>query len=63
MVDTTGAGDSYLGAFAAYVSKGVPLTEAMSKAGRVATITVGAAGAQTSYPSGDALPADLRLPK
>mmetsp|Transcript_7987 Transcript_7987/g.15671 ORF Transcript_7987/g.15671 Transcript_7987/m.15671 type:complete len:428 (-) Transcript_7987:515-1798(-) len=62
VVDTCGAGDSYLGALAAYLSFGVSLPDAMTKAGRVAAITVTGAGAQTSYPQGDMLPSELRLP-
>lgn len=61
-MDTTGAGDAYLGALAAYVSSGVDLKLAMEKAGRVATISIGAKGAQSSYPRQDALPEDLKLP-
>jgi len=39
VVDTTGAGDAYLGALAAYIAHGSPILEAMEMAGQVTSNT------------------------
>ena len=49
-VDTTGAGDSFLGAFAAFVAAGDGLVHAMAKATRVAAVAVSRPGSQPSFP-------------
>lgn len=46
IVDTTGAGDSYIGAFAYGLSKGLDEISAMKAASRVASISVSQKGAQ-----------------
>lgn len=57
VVDTTGAGDAFVGALAARLVAGDSLTDAVRLAVRVGAFAVGAKGAQPSYPSsGDALP-------
>ena len=48
-VDTTGAGDSFLGAFAAHLSAGASIGEAIEAALHVATLSVCLQGAQASY--------------
>jgi ribokinase len=58
-VDTTGAGDCYLGSLAYFLARGISLTEAMKKAGRVASLSVQRAGTQSSYPTAGALPSAL----
>lgn len=60
-MDTSGAGDCFLGALAAYRSVGVPWEAAVRKAGHVATMSVQRAGTQTSYPTIAELPEELRL--
>lgn len=56
-VDTTGAGDAFVGALAAGLASGRSLRDAAEHATRVAAFSVGAAGAQVSYPRGtDPLP-------
>eukprot|EP00802_Teleaulax_amphioxeia_P017119 Tamp_17264.p1 GENE.Tamp_17264~~Tamp_17264.p1 ORF type:complete len:283 (-),score=35.10 Tamp_17264:259-1107(-) len=58
-VDTSGAGDAFLGAFAAYLAASRPLEEALVLAGRVATLSVQAKGTQSSFPTLATLPPDL----
>ncbi|OUM43425.1 ribokinase [Arthrobacter sedimenti] len=57
-VDTTGAGDAFVGALAARLAVGEPLGGAVRFAVRVGSYAVQHVGAQPSYPSlGDELPA------
>ncbi|NWU93894.1 RBSK Ribokinase, partial [Upupa epops] len=60
-VDTTGAGDSFVGALAFYLAHypQLPLEEMVSKSTRVASVSVQAAGTQSSYPYRKDLPQDL----
>ncbi|PVU81432.1 ribokinase (plasmid) [Cellulomonas sp. WB94] len=51
VVDTTGAGDAFVGALAAHLSDGVDLEEAVRRANDVAAIAVTRRGAQESYPT------------
>ncbi len=56
-VDTTGAGDAFVGALAARLGAGAPLEDAVRFAVRVGSYAVQHAGAQPSYPTlDDALP-------
>ena len=48
-VDTTGAGDAFVGSFARYYAAGVELTAALEKAARYAADSVTRRGAQKSY--------------
>lgn len=50
-VDTTGAGDSYIGAFAAALSSGLDIEEAMDMATIVSAVTVTGHGAVDSLPT------------
>lgn len=59
VVDTTGAGDCYLGTLAYFLSRGDDLKDAMKKAGEVATISVQKPGTQASYPSREEVPQNL----
>jgi ribokinase len=59
-IDTSGAGDAYLGAFAAYVAAGKSIVEALVLAGEIAGMTVQALGTQPSYPALEQLPRRLR---
>jgi inosine triphosphate pyrophosphatase len=59
--NTVGAGDSFCGALASYLSTGLSLTEAAKYACGVASMTVRKDGAQTSYPTYDELPDCLKL--
>eukprot|EP00934_Nitzschia_sp_Nitz4_P002004 Nitzschia sp. Nitz4//scaffold253_size28098//17678//19415//NITZ4_008143-RA/size28098-augustus-gene-0.37-mRNA-1//1//CDS//3329544306//2004//frame0 len=62
VVNTVGAGDSFCGALAAYMSAGLTIVEASQYACGVASMTVRKEGAQSSYPSYDELPDCLKLP-
>jgi ribokinase len=48
-VDTTGAGDSFLGAFGAFLSQGFDVSECMRRANIVASFSVLRNGTQSSY--------------
>jgi ribokinase len=52
-VDSTGAGDAYVGSLAYFLSLGQPLLEAARRAGGIATLSVQKPGTQTSFPSRD----------
>jgi ribokinase len=54
-VDTTGAGDAYVGSLAYFLAAGLPLSEAACKAGAVATRSVLKPGTQTSFPNREEL--------
>src|SRR5205823_5737427 len=58
-VDTTGAGDAFVGSLAVFVAAGLPLVEAARRANAVAAVSVQARGTQTSFPDRSALPAEL----
>jgi ribokinase len=58
-VDTTGAGDAFVGSLAYYLAEGQPITEAMQRANRIAALSVQQAGAQSSFPNLADLPADM----
>ena len=50
-VDTTGAGDSFIGAFAHYYVAGESVSEALQHANDYAAVTVTRKGTQKSYPT------------
>lgn len=52
-LDTTGAGDAYVGALAVALAGGSDLPEAVERANAVAAVAVTRLGAQTSYPTPD----------
>jgi ribokinase len=58
-VDTTGAGDAFVGALAALLAAGRGLADAAERANAVAAISVQRRGTQTSFPRADELPAGL----
>jgi ribokinase len=58
-VDTTGAGDAFVGTLAYFLAVGAPVVEAMQRANQVAAISVQRPGTQTSYPHSADLPAGL----
>jgi ribokinase len=59
VVDTTGAGDSFVGALAHFLALGLSLTDSATKAVKVASISVGAKGTQSSFPDRKDIPADI----
>jgi ribokinase len=58
-VDTTGAGDAFVGTLAFFLAEGRPLAEAADRANRVAAVSVRGPGTQTSFPTAAELPAGL----
>jgi ribokinase len=58
-VDTTGAGDAFMGSLAYLLAAGAPLLDAIDRANRIAAISVQSPGTQTSYPHAAQLPAEL----
>jgi ribokinase len=58
-LDTTGAGDAYIGSLAYFLAAGKSLTEAMRRANAIAAISVQASGTQTSFPVAADLPREL----
>ena len=60
-VDTTGAGDCFLGSLAFFLARGASLRDAATRAAAVAALSVQHPGTQTSYPRAADLPAEWRL--
>jgi ribokinase len=58
-LDTTGAGDAFMGSLAYFLAAGKPLAEAMRRANYIAAISVQSSGTQTSFPVAADLPSDL----
>jgi ribokinase len=58
-VDTTGAGDAFVGSLAFYLAQGHPVVEAMRRANRIAAISVQSPGTQSSFPNLADLPTDM----
>lgn len=58
-VDTTGAGDAFVGSLAYFLAAGHPIERAIACANAIAAISVQAPGTQTSYPRRDQLPVEL----
>lgn len=54
-VDTTGAGDCFLGAFAYYLASGLEMSVCMENANAAAAYSVQREGTQTSFPSASEL--------
>jgi ribokinase len=58
-VDTTGAGDAFVGSLAYFLAAGAPLVDAMQRANQIAAISVQRPGTQSSFPSAAELPPGL----
>ena len=58
-VDTTGAGDAFIGSLAYFLGVGKPLVDAMEKANKIAAISVQHPGTQTSFPYASAIPSEI----
>lgn len=58
-IDTTGAGDSFVGSLSYFLGAGYPLPKAMERANRIASVSVQAHGTQTSFPDRADLPTNL----
>jgi ribokinase len=58
-VDTTGAGDAFVGSLAYFLAQGRSLVDAAARANRIAAVSVLGRGTQTSFPAAADLPAEL----
>ncbi len=58
-VDSTGAGDAFVGALACFLARGDSLRDGAGWANRIAAISVRGHGTQTSFPERGDLPAEL----
>ena len=59
-IDTTGAGDAFVGSLAYYISQGkLELKECLQRAVEIASISVQGEGTQTSFPKHEAIPKHL----
>jgi ribokinase len=58
-VDTTGAGDAFVGSLAFFLAARKPLTDAIRRANAIAAISVQSSGTQTSFPEAKDLPPEL----
>jgi ribokinase len=58
-VDTTGAGDAFVGSLAFFLAMGKTIQDALARANRIAAVSVQSAGTQSSFPEARSLPADL----
>ena len=58
-LDTTGAGDAFVGSLAYFLAAGKSLTNAMERANQIAAISVQSSGTQTSFPSATDLASTL----
>jgi len=58
-LDTTGAGDAFVGSLAYFLASGKTIYEAMERANRIAAVSVLSSGTQTSFPEAKDLPPDL----
>ncbi len=58
-VDTTGAGDSFVGSLAFFLAGGLAISDSMERANKIAAMSVLASGTQTSFPDAADLPPEL----
>ena len=58
-VDTTGAGDAFVGSLAFFLAAGKPLSDSVRRANRIAAVSVQSSGTQSSFPEAGDLPSDL----
>lgn len=58
-LDSTGAGDAFVGSLAYFLAAGKPVVEAMRRANHIAAISVQSSGTQTSFPTAAELPPEL----
>ena len=58
-LDTTGAGDAFVGSLAFFLATGKSLADSVKRANRIAAVSVQSSGTQTSFPEAKDLPTDL----
>ena len=59
VLDTTGAGDAFVGSMAHFLASGKAVFDAMERANRIAALSVLSSGTQTSFPESKDLPPEL----
>jgi ribokinase len=50
-LDTTGAGDAFIGSFSVFLAEGLPNTEALKRANLYAALSTTRVGTQKSFPT------------
>lgn len=60
-VDTTGAGDAFIGSLSYFLAAGKEIQDAMQLANKIAAISVQNLGTQTSFPNAADLPEDINI--
>jgi ribokinase len=58
-VDTTGAGDAFVGSLAYFLAQQCEMVEAIRRANAIAAVSVQGNGTQTSFPARAQLPVEL----
>jgi ribokinase len=58
-LDTTGAGDAFVGSLAFFLAAGKSLSDSIKRANRIAAVSVQSSGTQTSFPEAKDLPSEL----
>jgi ribokinase len=58
-LDTTGAGDAFVGSLAFFLAAGTSLADSVERANRIAAVSVQSSGTQTSFPEAKDLPTEL----
>ena len=58
-VDSTGAGDAFVGSLAFFLASGKAVVDAMRRANRIAALSVQSSGTQTSFPAASELEESL----
>ncbi len=58
-LDTTGAGDAFVGSLAFFLAAGKSLSDSIAFANRIAAVSVQSSGTQTSFPEAKDLPSEL----
>ena len=58
-LDTTGAGDAFVGSLAFFLASGKSLSDSIKRANRIAAVSVQSSGTQTSFPEANDLPSEL----
>ena len=58
-LDTTGAGDAFVGSLAFFLAAGKSLSDSIKRANRIAAVSVQSSGTQSSFPEAKDLPAEM----
>lgn len=58
-LDTTGAGDAFVGSLAFFLAAGRSLSDSIKRANRIAAVSVQSSGTQTSFPEAKDLPTEM----